>query len=392
VVKLWNQLKGGELMATNLIIVVFAVFFVILSSSIVLVIVITKRRKGINTGSKITLKDLAGSGEINGIPYQKVYYTGGKNSQSYFNISFPCEVDWNFTIKKETGFDRFFKKIGIAQEIDTMDPVFDKEFYITTSTSDEAKQLLIKPKVRKSINELFKLKFNQLILKKKQLMIVCTPITILSRGEINEDTIKEAVDYLYQLTIEAKAIQCYRVPKDTSWKYRRLTAFLIPIILDITGIVLLVIGLIRYKPMDTGSILLDSLKYSLPAIFIFNWLAVKMLKGRSTSHREFIAVLFLSLFAFPVSVGGGEIFLNGALDKSESKYHQEMIVKKYYTKSKNSYGYHILMQSWRENREIENLKITNSTYRRVTPGKSQIEIYTKKGRFGFEWIEDYRIQ
>ena len=63
-----------------------------------------------------------------------------------------------------------------------------------------------------------------------------------------------------------------------------------------------------------SDVVLHSLKYSLPTFLVFMYVSVRLLSGRSYSHRDLSALFFLSILAFPLSGIGLEMFLNGMLD------------------------------------------------------------------------------
>jgi dipeptidyl aminopeptidase/acylaminoacyl peptidase len=142
----------------------------------------------------------------------------------------------------------------------------------------------------------------------------------------------------------------------------------------------------KYKPLDQGKVFVDSLKFSLPLLVLFTWFSIRLLKGRSSSHREFIAVFFIALFAFPLAGFGYSGFLNGALDDSPPAVHQVIVLNKYYSRSKNNYTYYAVVNSWRKPESTEKLNISKSFYNYLQPGSSTITITTKPGKFGFEWI------
>ena len=121
---------------------------------------------------------------------------------------------------------------------------------------------------------------------------------------------------------------------------------------------------------------------------LFTWFSIRLLKGRSSSHRELIAVFFIALFAFPLAGFGYRGFLNGALDDGPAAVHQVIVLNKYYSKSKNSYTYYAVVNSWRKTESTEKLRISKSFYNYLNPGSSTITVTTKPGRFGFEWIVD----
>jgi hypothetical protein len=199
-------------------------------------------------------------------------------------------------------------------------------------------------------------------------------------------TMEKAVAQLAEQGRSLAKITTFETPEPSTWKLKRLFAFAFPILLTVTGIAAMIIALSSYKPLDKGKVFVDSLKFSLPLLVLFTWFSIRLLKGRSSSHRELIAVFFIALFAFPLAGFGYSGFLNGVLDDSSPAVHQVLVLNKYYKRSKNKYSYYAVVNSWRKQESEEKLRISKSLYNYLQPGSSTITITTKPGKFGFEWI------
>ncbi len=143
--------------------------------------------------------------------------------------------------------------------------------------------------------------------------------------------------------------------------------------------------------MDSLSVFLDSLKLSLPLLLVFLWLAVKLVRGRSTSHHELIGVSILALFAFPLSGMGIETFFNGWLDGSSPSPHTVNVLDKTISRSGKTPDYILVLESWRPGRQIEKLEVSSQVHHRVVPNQTQVYIEPKPGHFGFEWRVLYQV-
>jgi hypothetical protein len=100
----------------------------------------------------------------------------------------------------------------------------------------------------------------------------------------------------------------------------------------------------------------------------------------------------MTLFGFPMAGFGGLTVLNGYMDKSEAIYHDARVNGRRVSKSKDSTSYYVSLVSWRTDRDTEEIKVTYSTYNKVKSGESVMRIGTRKGKYGFEWIERYHIK
>ncbi len=330
----------------------------------------------------------SGESTHEGITYYYKHFRGTDKAPPYFSITIPCPTAGAFAVKPETKFDRFFKKLGVCVEIDTHDPTFDDAFYITSDTIPFTRSFLEKSENRRSIQALFNLGFNQLKHDGKNL--VATWQNFPRRTEMETATMEKAVEQLAVPVRHLPKITTYETEESPAWKLRRLFAFAFPILITVTGIVALILTFTTYRPLDPGKMLVNSLKYSLPAFVLFTWFSIHLLKGRSTSHRELIAVFFIVLFGFPAAGFGYSGYLNGALDNNPPAIHDALVIKKYYTKSKSNYSYYARVKSWRETENTERLGVSHRYYKSLEPGKSVIAVTTKPGKFGFEWIIGFR--
>jgi hypothetical protein len=373
---------------TLLPIIIIGIILIILAVVAFAVIKTIKRKRQQQAefadGPEMVAKGATGEGTYEGITYRYKHFRGTDKAPPYFRIMIPCTSSGAFSITPETKFDRFFKKLGVCVEIATHDPGFDDAFYINTNTIPFTRSFLEKSENRRSIQALFQLGFNYLKHDGQNLTI--TWRNFPRRTQMEVETMEKAVALLAEQGGSLAKITTYEMPEPSTWKLKRLFAFAFPILLAVTGIAAMIIGLSKYKPLDQGKVFVDSLKFSLPLLVLFTWFSIRLLKGRSSSHRELIAVFFIALFAFPLAVFGYRSFLNGALDDGLPAVHQVIVLNKYYSKSKNNYTYYAIVNSWRKPESTEKLRISKSFYNYLQPGSSTITITTKPGKFGFEWV------
>jgi hypothetical protein len=376
---------------TVLPIIIIGVIIIILIAITIVVIKTIKRRRQqqaeFSNGPEMVAKGASGEGTYEGTTYRYKHFRGTDKAPPYFSITIPCTSPGAFTITPETKFDRFFKKLGVCVEIDTHDPGFDDAFYINTNTIPFTRSFLEKSENRRSIQALFHLGFNHL--KHDGQGLTLTWKNFPRRTQMEVEPMEKAVALLAEQGRSLAKITSYETPEPSTWKLKRLFAFAFPILLTVTGIIAMIIALSSYKPLDRGKLFVDSLKFSLPLLVLFTWFSIRLLKGRSSSHRELIAVFFISLFAFPLAGFGYRGFLNGALDDGSPAVHQVMVLNKYYKRSKNKYSYYAVVKSWRKPEAAEKLRISKSFYNYLQPGSSTMTITTKPGKFGFEWIVEF---
>jgi hypothetical protein len=325
-----------------------------------------------------------------GIPYRFLYFPGSKNAPPNFLLAIDRPAGGGFKVVPETGFDRVAKKLGIAGEIQTGDESFDQDYYVLTDFPDFAATVLMDPGNRETVRGLFALGFNELNYDGKMLQVKWSPFTVLE----DRDTafINAGVALLSRLSERCfdVAMSMHLPGRSSPW-FARVIPFVFPGTILAGGIAAGISGKIHYDPLDDGMILLDSLKYSLPLLLVYLALAVRVLSGRSSSHRILLGLLVLSLVAFPIGGAGLEVLANGAWDRSRTMSHQSLVMKKYSLRNKDSFQYYLLLESWRYQSDPEELSVSSELYEQVVAQETVVETITKPGRFGFEWLLAYRI-
>jgi hypothetical protein len=272
--------------------------------------------------------------------------------------------------------------------VETNDREFDDTFFISSDTEGFTREYFRKSDKRRMVTEVFSRGFNEVMHDGKK--IVATWKSFPRGKNMEIKTIEEIAAALGLMAGDIPNIYEQESAENIGWKQRRFFAFAVPIFLLVAGIACLVLGLTSFRPLDEGKVIVDSLKFSVPLLFIFLWFSVQLLRGRSSSHRELMGVFALSLFGFIIAGMGGEMTLNGWLDKSKSVVHEVKVMDKYSTRSKDSRSYHVVLESWREGRYSEKLTVRRSYYDQLDPGQSTMLITTKAGKFGFEWLVEYR--
>jgi hypothetical protein len=329
----------------------------------------------------------------NGISYHYHWNPGSRNSPPYLQVFVDCISSGRFRVIREGALERFFTKLGISRQIKTGDAAFDQEFYILSDETDFATGYFSDPQKRQAVSEIFAMGFTDVKHDGKIMEARLSPFKMSDEVDPAVITVPLAsLNLLAAMPSTPFQYHPYELsPQGANFKMLRVVAFAVPILASIAAIVTLVWGMAVFEPLDAGALFLDSLKYSVPTLVLFLWLAVRWVRGRSGSHRELLVILGLSLVAFPLAGFGGQTSLNGWLDASPPVPHQTLVVKKHTTKNKNSTSYYVSLRSWRDARTTEKLSVHEALYNQVTPGKTVITAVTRAGHFGFEWWVSYRI-
>ncbi len=330
-----------------------------------------------------------GTGEYEGMQYLYRFYPGTRNAPSFFRVEIVCPSNRRFKIRKESRFDRLAKVMGIACEVDTGDPAFDADYYISTDDVQFTRELFTAAEKRQAVRTIMESGFTHVELDGGKIRALCSPFKI-SR-EIDKELLHAIAHNLLLLAQELPHVVKTNPLEKPAWKKKRMVAFALPILFAVVAVPAFIFGITRYKPLDTFGIFLDSLKYTIPALFMYLVLAFFLLKGRSTSHREFLIFAVIALNVFIAGGWGVEIFLNGYLDTSQPSSHNSSVRWKSKHTSDNSTTHYAHVASWRLPGQSEKIQVSPDVYYAIAERKSSLEITTRDGGLGFEWLVDCRL-
>ena len=312
------------------------------------------------------------------------YFPGAKNSPPSLTLITRCAAPGDFSVSRETAFDRFFKRLGIAVELSTSDTEFDSKVYIKSNDIPFIQRYFQDHRKREAVLALQKLDCTQVTLNGKMLKIVCSPF-LLERLE-SESFLNEVAKYMSVL------VQDMPQNLDRSifwgipvWQSNRAFIFSMAVLSLLVGVVCS-FWMIQFDPLDDGKIFIYGLKFTLPALLVFVFFSVVLLKGRSNSHNELVTSTVLGIIGLALCSLSVPAYINGKYDPGRSIVHTVTVIDKYTTRSKNHTSYYVRVQSWRPNRSSELFSVSRSRYYSLNAYQSQVAIETKPGHLGFEWV------
>lgn len=359
-------------------------------SFILFVIYFALKQKRMRKKAFEKLGSPSGTGRVDSVEYRYRYYPGSKNSPSSFRVEIDTPSDKSFKVTREGGFDRLSKRLGISAEVQIGDQDFDENFYITTNDNEFGQFYFSSSAKRQAIRDIFSAGFNRVEHNGKTIVAICSPFKM--DREIDQALLTNLASDLIRLGQQMPRISQSPmwVNQSSAWKTNRTVVFSVTFLVFFISIAALIIGISKYSPFDKLAVFLDSLKWSIPAFIVYAGLAVFLLKGRSSSHRELLIVVSIAIIGLILGGWGGEMALNGYLDKSKTAHHRARVLKKSKSTSKNGTTYYARVESWRGS-GTEKIRISHADYRAIRENQTELALDTKSGRFGFEWLEKYRL-
>lgn len=322
---------------------------------------------------------------MDGLPYTVLYTppkTGRRPEPSQLQVSAPVCIACEFQIVRETAFDRWAKRSGLAVEIQTGDEVFDGACYVRSDHPAFAAAYLADPVKRGAILEMRRLGFSDLTLKNGELSVVRPGF-----DPAKDDRPNLAADAAAQLVLMGRKLPSREPAFDESSAGRRkawlwvlwslLAVFNTPAVF-----------LPAYLPMSPWEAVAKAAGVTVLGLLAFAALAAVLLRGTSTSHLTWGRLVLWSAVLFPAGAFTTVVLVNGATDTSPEVVHDLMIVGKYTTSGGKGggKGYHVTCASWRSPGDTESFSVASSDYDAIVPSRSHLSITTRAGALGVEWV------
>ncbi|HEX5057237.1 MAG TPA: hypothetical protein VFX02_12175 [Gammaproteobacteria bacterium] len=340
----------------------------------------------INAPSKGGLKDAAG------FPYwYKV--SRGKYGITGFRLSIKGPSGYNFSFKKETGSDRFFKQIGVCAEYQVGRDAFDKAIYIVSDDTFLCAQLSGNGKLTAEILKLFQdgETFSREI---KELRCVSGYLvaTYKVRNDYTEHQIftaaQDAVPILARIGNE---LQHVAAKPGGKWRdpfvIKAAVILAISSALAISGFMQLVrIGWTKLPlTLDTGLLWRDSI---LAGGLIVAALIVATIMSIGRSARTHLVLIELLLFgAFgAVATSFSELRdINMELDTVSHTEYRVQLYDKYVRKGRHGRSYYFSLENW-TGVGTRNIQVSEGLYDQIRAGEKVI-ILQRPGYLGYRWVE-----
>ena len=330
----------------------------------------------------------SGEGVAEGVAYEYNYNPGSQKKPSIFTVSILVNTPCALAVSRETGVDRFFKNRGFAVEVQTGDRPFDNDYYIDCDVPKYASRLLTDTHRRRAIQDIFESGYNHLQFDGTKLIARVRPANKLEVSD--KGKLQKVVDALAIISKNMPLMPEGMIEEAKKERTRAKYLVFVPVAFSIIGaIASLIAGFSLYEPLDPGTIFLDTLPYSIATFILFSFFAFSTLKGGSGGGPGIIIAILLTFIHIPLSGWGGMMVANGYLDTNPATAHSAKVLNKRISRSDDSTSYYVSMKSWRPGVRHEEIKVGWSFYSDIKPGKDYINIKTRPGRFGYEWIVGY---
>jgi hypothetical protein len=325
------------------------------------------------------------TGTLAGIAFTHKIVPGDRNRPPRVELAARSALRGEFSIRRESGTESFFKSIGFAGEAQTGDADFDRAFYLAGSSREYVQALFSDAQNRAAVRALFALEFNRVELRDGRITAVRS-----GRAQLLElGVLRNALEQFAALRTTPSAMQV-AIQGIGGIATRQInTACVISVGVAVAGFMATTFLL---EPMVDGqfAIFEDTWHPALLAYLPLFVATLIALRGRANAPKELFMISLLGLPSIWVGAVSGAMLANQYLDPSPPQTVRVVLLRLYASRGKNT-SYHFVFPPWGKRRGDVNVVVPYGIYRRATPNQTWV-LETRAGRFGYEWIDTLEPQ
>lgn len=311
--------------------------------------------------------------------------------------------DYSFTIKHETWYDRFFKKLGVSNEVQTGDDEFDELVYVVSDNNLIHEKLVSSPEIRNALKKIFYFGSSQTAKVKK---LECRKgrlwIEFSTKDQVSEATIEYLIaEPLFPvLKTIAKELNQLKQNDYKRWQdpfvYKGMAILGISTGLAINAAIHLTRlsfndfpYLLSYTELIWHSVFAGIFIVALLVIFTLFWL-----KNSSRTHLILIELISVGLLGCIGSAFHEIRDINIEWRQGAPKVIETQLLENYTTTSSGRHGrrthYHLVFKDWNcDCKKTIHKQVSSSVYRTLSPHKYH-KVIQYDGALGYRWIADIK--
>jgi hypothetical protein len=330
------------------------------------------------------------------------YFAGAKNSPPSLTITTPVDEIGDassgtayretarphlamrpaITLRQETSFDRWGKRIGLNREVQTGDADLDGAVYIETDAPDaDVNTTFADESFRAAVRALLQAGSTRIELGPTGLSAVI--VFTLRQRVISREGFEKSTALLAQAAATLPLFKAGQVGKR-----RAAWPPVVALMLGATSPVLF-LGIAGNAPIDHTPRRIGILG-GLALWALLTLLLGRLMRGRSDSLRRVALFSFGLLIAVPFGLYGAIAWTNRSLDTSPAVDHTTTITRVWSERHKNSTSFYVEVASWRPGEETVQLSVSSTFASNANPGLG-IVVTTHAGHLGWEWVDTFHL-
>lgn len=308
------------------------------------------------------------------------YLPGGGGQAASLEIVAPTASGASFRIYHEGGHERALKKLGLLQEVQTGDDLFDRRWYIETDRPGGTEKLLNNPAARDAVSKVMLNRFDEIAVSGGKLRA-------RAFGAIHEKGLHAV--HLRRAAQELVLLAATLSSTDGGQGFveridnlcRTFVVAVSAVAVSMLGVSIYDSALLHWQALDGARVILRGILFGLPLIAAYIYAVIIVVRSRA---RAIGKLIFAAMFSVPGLIylsAGIFLQLNGRWDSSEEVLHQAAV------QDVDRRGGSIHVKSWRKPGRAEELVVPEETAEALEP-ESLVAISVKRGYFGMPWVSD----
>lgn len=332
-----------------------------------------------------------GQQTLNGQTY-KTRHSSHKGVHS-FRFAVVCPPGFHFRIKRETGWDRFAKHIGLSVEQQLDDPEFDEHFYLVSDDPALASELAQLSELRQVIKAMFR--------DPNMRALRCEGRHLMAELKATGTSVSAEYGFGKSGRLVVSALQ--ELSRALAWvaelhgaKYRDAYVLRAALLVSLASatLVLGIVEVFRLIQFERGDVMLDAVELfgtstlaAATVLFLLLAITAALLRGSSHAHIVMWEVLVSGGFGLLLSAYAVARDINCEWDGQMSTPVMVEVERKYkgHRRKRGTY-YQIYLSPVAGGTPLpKRLEVSYRVYALAEPGE-RLVVHIKPGYLGYRWI------
>ena len=322
------------------------------------------------------------------------YHLCNKGKVKEFYLGIDCPTSANFTIKRQSNLDSFFKWIGIANEFETGDVTFDNSFYLITDNKKFHHSVASSEVFRSSVKSIMsfglqsQLQVKNINCRGGRIWVVFGVGSKYKESKITSiaDALHKDFDRISKLLADVDQISGSRW--NDPFVIKSILLLAVSSGLAINGF----IQCLRLMPgkvpftLDYSLITYDAFKYSVVASLVLLIAAAFLLRRSARMHIVLMELLTVGSLGIYLSIATEMRDINMEWDSLPSETYKVDVVKKITSKGRRGRTYYsVIVKDWRCDCGIYRLRVSRTMFNTIYENR-HISIVQRQGYLGYPWV------
>ena len=356
----------------NLVVVILSVVVV----ALIVAVVLSFKQKGRTSGFLAAARAQALKSRVNLEMHE------GKNPSLTLRVR--SADRGQFEVRREGAADRLIEGLSLARPIRTADPAFSDRYHIDSDDEAFATAYFADMGKRSAVEAVFAAGFTSLAWEEGHASAVWEGF---QPKDDNADFVGAASAALRALTLNVPAVApaplvAGGLVEKTFNSYAGIGTFVGFIAVYATVVFN---GSFYGRPIDGWALFMASLRISLPLAGACVLAGLSAVRGKSWFLKAAGKLIMAAALLFPSLGFVGYELVNSLLDGGAPESFTLSVTDKYQSSGKHT-SYYVYVSPWRSGQYNPRFEVGYGVYHNVVKGRTQVQLTTRPGRLGHEWI------